>query len=165
MPADDLTAAGPAPVDARSADVGGGLAPDDPAFLERLLLLPRAHLVVDAYNVTKAAYGDLALLDQRRRLIGGLAGLAARTSAEVTAVFDGAAVGPVPAAPSPRGVRVLFSAPGETADALVLRVVGAEPVGRPVVVVSSDREVASGATDAGARAVASRALIRLLERG
>ena len=45
---------------------------DDPDHLGRLLTLPRVHLVVDGYNVTKTGYGDLPLADQRERLLGGL---------------------------------------------------------------------------------------------
>ena len=44
--------------------------------------------------------------------------------------------------PAPRGVRVLFSAPGEIADDVIRRLVAAEPEGRPLMVVSSDKEVA-----------------------
>jgi len=140
------------------------LAPDDPAVLEQLLALPRVHLVVDGYNVTKSGYGGLPLEQQRSRLLAGLAALAARTRAEVTCVFDGTTVGvPVVSTP-PRGVRVLFSAEGQTADELIDRLVRAEPPGRPVVVVSTDREVADRAVTAGARAVPSLALLRRLDR-
>ena len=79
--------------------------------------------------------------------------LAAQTGAEVTCVFDGAELAaPVLLAP-PRGVRVLFSKPGVTADELIRQLVRAEPPGRPVVVVSTDREVADGVAKAGARPV------------
>jgi predicted RNA-binding protein with PIN domain len=153
------------------ADLGGGVVAararedDDPARLTELLLMPQAHLVVDGYNVTKAAYGELPLADQRARLVSGLSALAARTRAEVTCCFDGAVVEGRVAAPSARGVRVRFSAPGQTADELIRRLVRAEPSGRVVVVVSSDREVADGVRAAGARPVPSAALARLLARG
>jgi len=140
-------------------------AEDDPGLLDELLALPRAHLVVDGYNVTKSAYGTLPLLDQRQRLVTGLASIAARTRIEITCVFDGAALQGRVAAPSVRGVRVLFSAPGEIADELIRRLVRAEPPGRVVVVVSSDREVADGVRRSGARPVPSAALVRLLARG
>jgi predicted RNA-binding protein with PIN domain len=61
-------------------------------------------------------------------------------------------------------VRLLFSRRGETADEVLRRLVRHEPQGRPVVVVSSDREVADGVVAAGASAVPSLALLRLLER-
>jgi len=140
------------------------LSEDDPALLDQLLALPQAHLVVDGYNVTKTGYPSMPLDKQRLRLLGGLAGLAAQTGAEVTCVFDGADLAaPVLLAP-PRGVRVLFSKPGQTADELIRRLVRAEPPGRPVVVVSSDREVADGVAAAGARPVASVLLLRRLGR-
>ena len=62
-------------------------------------------------------------------------------------------------------MRVRFSEPGQTADELIRRLVRAEPTGRVVVVVSSDREVADGVRAAGARPVPSAALVKLLTRG
>jgi predicted RNA-binding protein with PIN domain len=56
-------------------------------------------------------------------------------------------------------VRVLFSAADEIADALIARLVEAEPVGRTVVVVSSDGEVAAHARSRGAQAAASQLLL------
>ncbi|MFD3923234.1 NYN domain-containing protein [Streptomyces sp. NPDC058595] len=136
----------------------------DPALLDQLLALPQAHLVVDGYNVTKTGYPTMPLEKQRLRLLGGLAMLAAQTGAEMTCVFDGAELAaPVLLAP-PRGVRVLFSKPGVTADELIRQLVRAEPPGRPVVVVSTDREVADGVARAGARPVASALLLKRLSR-
>ncbi|WP_079064292.1 NYN domain-containing protein [Streptomyces sp. NRRL F-4489] len=140
------------------------LSETDPALLDQLLALPQAHLVVDGYNVTKTGYPTMPLEKQRLRLLGGLAVLAAQTGAEMTCVFDGAELAaPVLLAP-PRGVRVLFSKPGVTADELIRQLVRAEPAGRPVVVVSSDREVADGVAKAGARPVASALLLKRLAR-
>ncbi|MEU3145163.1 MULTISPECIES: NYN domain-containing protein [unclassified Streptomyces] len=140
------------------------LSEDDPAVLDQLLALPQAHLVVDGYNVTKTGYPQMPLEKQRLRLLGQLAQLAAQTGAEVTCVFDGAELAaPVLLAP-PRGVRVLFSKPGVTADELIRQLVRAEPPGRPVIVVSTDREVADGVARAGARPVASAVLLRRFSR-
>ncbi|MBB0243805.1 RNA-binding protein [Streptomyces alkaliphilus] len=137
---------------------------NDPALLDQLLALPRAHLVVDGYNVTKTGYPHLPLEKQRQRLLSGLAVLAARSGAETTCVFDGAELAAPVMPASPRGVRVLFSPPEQTADELIRRLVRAEPPGRPVVVVSTDREVADGVARAGARPVASAMLLRRLNR-
>ncbi|MEW2087211.1 NYN domain-containing protein [Streptomyces sp. NPDC005283] len=140
------------------------LSETDPALLEQLLALPQAHLVVDGYNVTKTGYPTMPLEKQRLRLLGGLSMLAAQTGAEITCVFDGAELAaPVLLAP-PRGVRVLFSKAGVTADELIRQLVRAEPPGRPVVVVSTDREVADGVAKAGARPVASALLLKRLSR-
>lgn len=136
---------------------------DDPARLDQLVALPKAHLVVDGYNVTKRGFGEMSLEQQRNRLVGGLGGIAAQTGAEVTVVFDGAErVHGLP--PAPRGVRVLFSRKGETADELIRRLVRAEPPGRPIVVVSSDREVADGVRRHGAYPLGADALVRRLSR-
>ncbi|MGH4027720.1 NYN domain-containing protein [Actinomycetota bacterium Odt1-20B] len=141
------------------------LSENDPAILDQLLALPQAHMVVDGYNVTKTGYPTMPLEKQRLRLLGSLSQLAAQTGAEVTCVFDGAELAaPVLLAP-PRGVRVLFSKPGVTADELIRQLVRAEPPGRPVVVVSTDREVADGIAKAGARPVASAVLLKRLSRG
>jgi predicted RNA-binding protein with PIN domain len=147
------------------AEAGGtrGLAADDPVLLDRLLALPKAHLVVDGYNVTKTGYAEIPLEQQRARLVSGLGGIAAQTGAEVTVVFDGAER-MVGLPPAPRGVRVLFSRKGETADELIRRLVRAEPAGRPVVVISSDREVADGVRRHGAYPLGSSTLIRRLAR-
>ncbi|MFJ2604596.1 NYN domain-containing protein [Streptomyces sp. NPDC087425] len=138
------------------------LSEHDPAVLDQLLALPQAHLVVDGYNVTKTGYPQMPLEKQRLRLLGQLSQLAAQTGAEVTCVFDGAELlSPVLLAP-PRGVRVLFSKPGVTADELIRQLVRAEPPGRPVIVASTDREVADGVARAGARPVASAMLLKRL---
>jgi predicted RNA-binding protein with PIN domain len=165
----------PAPPTRRPADLVDALLPggpdtvtiaaDDPAGVDQLLTLPNAHLIVDGYNVTKTGYPDLTLEDQRSRLISALAALAARTGAEVTCVFDGAEVQVRVPAATLRRVRVRFSPAGQTADELIRRLARAEPSGRPVTVVSSDREVVDGVRRGGARTLTSRALLDRLNRG
>ncbi len=157
---------GPRPADlvrGASASQGAVGRVEDPAALDRLLALPAVHLVVDGYNVTKTGYPELSLSDQRDRLVHQLAVLAARTGAEVTLVFDGAGVVAVPAA-APRGVRVLFSDPGVLADDVIRALVTAEPEGRPVVVVTSDRAVADSVRRRGAHPVPSAVLLARLGR-
>lgn len=136
---------------------------DDPVRLDQLLALPKAHLIVDGYNVTKRGFGEISLERQRVRLINGLGGIAAQCGAEVTVVFDGAEklVG-LPGVP--RGVRVLFSRKEQTADELIRQLVRAEPAGRPVIVISSDREVMDGVRRHGAYPLSSDTLLRRLAR-
>ncbi|UJP39214.1 NYN domain-containing protein [Cellulomonas palmilytica] len=149
------------PQEAAPARLGSrGRHVDDPGLLDELLRQPRAHLVVDGYNVTKTGYAELTLERQRRLLVDGLAGLATRTGAEVTCCFDGR---PTPLAPGTlaHGVRVRFSV-GEIADDLIRRLVQAEPVGRVVVVVTSDQEVARDVEARGAYVVPSATLVARL---
>ncbi|MCG7287751.1 NYN domain-containing protein [Cellulomonas sp. ACRRI] len=163
MPADLVAPPVPGPGGAVRPTSRGRFA-DDPALLDDLLAMPRAHLLVDGYNVSKLAWPDQPLTEQRRRLTERLATLAGRTGAEVTCCFDGRetdAAGRAPAAP--RGVRVLFSQ-GEIADDLLRRLVRAEPPGRVVVAVTSDRALGADLEAAGARVLPSATLLARLGR-
>ena len=159
-----LAGGGVDPADVVAAALPGvaatGESATDPSRLHAWLGLPAAHLIVDGYNVSKTGYPGLTLAQQRDRLVRSLAALAARTSAEVTVVFDGAAVA-VPVVPA-RGVRVLFSPPGVIADDVIRDLAAAEPAGRVVVVVSSDKEVADRVRRLGARTAGSPVLLGLL---
>lgn len=135
------------------------LGAEGPELLDRLLATPQAHLVVDGYNVTKTGWPQLTLQQQRAQLLSGLATLASQFRGEVTCVFDGADVGSRVSAPQMRGVRVVFSPAAATADEVIIELVHAEPVGRRVVVVSSDQEVAQRAVAAGAQPVSSQLLV------
>jgi predicted RNA-binding protein with PIN domain len=151
----------PADTVASAGETTGRRAADDPAALDRLLALPNVHVVIDGYNVTKTGYGELSLAEQRTRLVGALAPLVAQSGAEVTVAFDGGAKPPAQP-PTPRGVRVLFSAADEIADDLIRRLVAAEPSGRPVVVVTSDRQVILDTARDGAWSVPSAVLLARL---
>jgi len=148
----------------RPVEGSRGLDQTDPQRLDHLLSLPNPHLIVDGYNVTISAWGEtLTLEQQRNRLVQGLGTVAAQTNAEITVVFDGAD-SIFGAKPSARGVRVLFSAKGQIADDVVVELARVEPEGRPVVVVSSDQEVAMRVRREGAYPVPSPLLVRWLGR-
>jgi predicted RNA-binding protein with PIN domain len=138
----------------------------DGALLQRLLDGAHVHLIVDGYNLTKTGYGGLPLADQRNRLVSSLGALAARTGIEVTVAFDGTAapVGAAAGVSTPRGVRVLFSAPGQLADDLIRELLRAEPAGRTVVVASSDQAVAASVRSAGGWSTPAEVLLGRLER-
>jgi predicted RNA-binding protein with PIN domain len=139
----------------------------DAQLLERVLDGSHVHLIVDGYNLTKTGYPDMTLAEQRNRLVASLGPLAARTRIEVTIAFDGTAAptGAAAAVPTPRGVRVLFSAPGELADDLIRTLLRVEPEGRTVVVASSDQAVAASARAARAWSTPAAVLLSRLERG
>jgi predicted RNA-binding protein with PIN domain len=142
----------------------GSLRGNDPALLDELLGLPRVHLIVDGYNVTKNAWPTLSLEKQRDRLLTGLAPIVARSGAEITVVFDAAELRDRPPVVRPRGVRVLFSPHGVIADDVIRELVDAEPQGRPVVVVTSDQAVATDVVRSGAKIAGAPALSALLGR-
>ncbi|WP_036563445.1 NYN domain-containing protein [Nocardioides halotolerans] len=130
----------------------------DPARLAQYLAMPRPRLIVDGYNVTKAAWPTQTLEAQRTRLLGLLGALVARTGAETTVVFDGAASDTRATLAAPRGVKVLFSPPGVIADDVIRELVTAEPQGRVVVVVTDDRALGADVRRTGARVAGARAL-------
>ncbi|GAA1552133.1 NYN domain-containing protein [Kribbella hippodromi] len=147
-----------------AAPVGRTAPEDDPALFDELLALPQVHLIIDGYNVTKTAWPNSPLHSQRQRLVTALGALVAQRRIEVTVVFDGAELsGPVQLNP-PRGVRVRFSPAGVIADDVIRQLVRAEPPGRPVVVVSTDREVADSIIKLGARALSATSLIARIAR-
>ena len=129
--------------------------------LAEILAAPGAHLIVDGYNLTKTVWPQLALSDQRERLIAALGPLRARTQAEVSVVFDGSGVGSVPSTTT-RAVRVRFSPPEDIADNMIMELATAEPRGRTVVVATDDAELATRAIRAGAWATDRAAMRGLL---
>jgi predicted RNA-binding protein with PIN domain len=160
----DLVEAHIAEEGSRASSGHGSMASDDPALLDQLLALPRAHLIVDGYNVTKTSWPELSLERQRERLLAGLAPLAARSGAEVTVVFDASEIRDRPLVNRPRGVRVLYSPAGVIADDVIRELVAAEPLGRPVVVVTSDQAVVRDVVRDGARVAGALSLARVMSR-
>jgi predicted RNA-binding protein with PIN domain len=160
-----LGGSGPRPADLVSGaqSAAAGSVADGRAALDALLTVPSAHLVVDGYNVTKTGYPELPLADQRARLVGQLAALAARTGVEITVVFDGAGVSAAPTRGS-RGLRVLFSDVGVLADDVIRELVAVEPRGRPVIVATSDRAVVTSVRRNGAHTVSAAVLLGRLVR-
>jgi predicted RNA-binding protein with PIN domain len=138
-----------------------GMVADTGEALVAVLRSTRVVLVVDGYNVSMLGWGHEGLADQRERLMAALERLHTRTRCDVTLVFDGAGVEGVRPQRRP-GVRVVFSAPGEEADRVVVREVGALSKKIPVVVVSSDAEVRADAEREGALVVSSATLLRVL---
>lgn len=110
-----------------------------------------ALLVVDGYNVARSAWNGLDPSEERRRVVALLEDLHARWGASVVVVFDGddATVSPV----ASRWVAVRYSGSGVTADDDIAGLLRSTPTGQPVVVVSSDREVADDAHRAGAAVI------------
>lgn len=137
---------------------------DAPEAAAHLVRLPGAAVLVDGYNVARTAWSGLTPEEERTRLVPALEELHARTGAQVVVVFDGQQGGAAVSRRPSRTVRVQFSPAGTTADDVVLDLVGTFPVERPVIVVSSDREVADGARSRGANSVSSRQFLTVLGR-
>ncbi len=127
-----------------------------------LLASGEALVLVDGYNVARAAWSGLSPEEDRRRVVGLLEAVQARSGGRVTVVFDGDSDTVAPVAS--RSVRVLFSATGVTADDDIAALLAGLPETQPVVVVSSDREVAADARRHGAAVISSRDFLAAARR-
>ncbi|MGN6692856.1 MAG: NYN domain-containing protein [Aquihabitans sp.] len=124
----------------------------------RALLADAANLVVvDGYNVARAAWSGLAPEEERRRTVALLDDVQARSGGRVVVLFDGDDA--ITAPKASKNVRVRFSATGQTADDAIVELLEGTPKATPVVVVSSDRAVAADARRQGAVAIGSRAFL------
>lgn len=150
----DIAAAEPG----RPCTLPSGVLDGTAAAVRALLKVPELQVVIDGYNVTMAARGSSGLEEQRRWLVQLAAGVAARFGRILTVVFDGTEPG-VGGLGSTRGVRVTFTAGEETADERIVELVRGTPADTPVLVVSSDREVASACADLGANVSPSRCFL------
>lgn len=141
----------------------GGVLDDTVEAADHLIRSAGVLVLVDGYNVTMAGWPELAVAEQRAKLVRSLDGLAARTGADLEVIFDGAEVEPLHVAPpTPRDVRVRFSPPQVEADDVLLDLLAQTPTARPVVVVSSDNRVRNGARQQGANLLHSRQFVELL---
>jgi predicted RNA-binding protein with PIN domain len=147
----------------RPLAVPGGRGADDPETLAAWMGADGVLVLVDGYNVTKHPQGfpERGLEDQRTLLVDLCRRLARRFGAEVTVVFDGGTVGPIPTRLPLGPVEVVFTDPGRTADDEIVVRVNAAPPERPVVVVTSDNELRSRVGALGATVVRSPALLGL----
>lgn len=131
---------GPRLVPGRPSRLPAGTTPGTTEAAQALLHAGRL-VLVDGYNVTRTHRDDLDLEAQRRWLLNLLAGGVATRQIEPTVVFDGHATRGPGSSRRQRGVTVVFTPEGITADDdLVFEVEALEP-SRPVVVVTDDREL------------------------
>jgi predicted RNA-binding protein with PIN domain len=169
-PATPAAAAAPGPAGGPARRVGSrptfrlppGVVLESPEGLDAALRTPGAALVVDGYNVAMRAWPRAAAADQRERLTTALAACSGRIRAAVTVVFDGADEDLGARPRSSPGVRVVFSAPGQEADEVVVAEARRLTPTAPVLVASSDRWVQDHAEACGARVLDADAFLRWL---
>lgn len=130
-----------------------GVDDDSPRAAMAWITDPGNTVVVDGYNLARTLWANCTPEEERRRTVAVLEELHSRTGITVIVVFDGADDTMAPSAS--RTVRVRFSPTGVTADDVILDLLQELPRDRPVVVVSSDREVADGARADGAAVLGS----------
>ena len=151
------------PAKRRQLAVPKGRFEDAPETLTEWLGADGVHLLVDGYNVSKAVggFGDLALADQRQRLVDELGRLARRHGIKATIVFDGSDVPPGTRRRNRSPVAVEYSSPNEIADDHLIARLETLPR-HPVVVVTNDRELQDRARAEGATIATSNQLLGLI---
>jgi predicted RNA-binding protein with PIN domain len=117
------------------------------------------HIIIDGYNLIRQS-NSLSRLDRediargREALIERLAAYRRLKAHRITVVFDGAQAPALSAARDrQRGIHIVFSRGGESADAVIVRMARQER--ERALVVSSDRAVAQAAESCGAAVVDS----------
>ncbi len=131
-----------------------GLFTGTPEADRHLVSSGAAIVVVDGYNLSRAAWSGIEPEEERRRTVALLEEVQARSGGVVVVVFDGADATVAPLAS--RSVRVRFSATGQTADDVIRDLLMNMVKGESVLVVSSDRAVADDARRHGALVLGAR---------
>jgi predicted RNA-binding protein with PIN domain len=117
------------------------------------------HIVIDGYNLIRQSksYSQLehnSLQEGRDALVAGLASYRRVKHYPITVVFDGADAHNLADTRSRhKGINIVFSRPGESADRVIKRLVSQDR--ERAVVVSSDKEVADFAAEHGAATIGS----------
>lgn len=117
------------------------------------------HIIIDGYNLIRQSsqWSMLDLQDMqlgREALLSALAEYKKKRAHRITVVFDAADVpGFMDRNEKVRGISVKYSAPGESADTLIKRMV--KQLGEKALVVSSDRDIADYAFGRGATVIGS----------
>ena len=117
------------------------------------------HIIVDGYNLIRQSNAFRHLDQQslelgRNALIESLAEYKRLKSHKITVVFDGAqAPYLAPSRDRIKGIRILFSRSGQTADGVIIGMARAER--EKALVVSSDREVTRSSEAFGAATISA----------
>jgi predicted RNA-binding protein with PIN domain len=112
------------------------------------------HIIIDGYNLIRQS-SELSALDRqdiqlgRKALVDMLAAYKKIKSHLITVVFDGTGATPhSQQRDRQKGISILYSAVGQTADAVIKKMAHRE--GPKALVVSSDQEIARSAASSGA---------------
>jgi predicted RNA-binding protein with PIN domain len=126
------------------------------------------HIIIDGYNLIRQSASLAALDDQdiqsgREALIDRLAAYKRLRGHKITVVFDGHGTPPISACRQDRvkGIEVVFSRRGETADAVIIRMAAKER--ERGIIVTSDREIQRAASSQMAAVIDSPAFEEKLE--
>lgn|GEM_PF-5037075 len=114
-------------------------------------------VLIDGYNVSLNSFGDLSLELQRDRVISCATSIESRFHPSCLVVFDGQSSGTRGRIQSK--VHVVFSPTGVTADDVIIERIRVTPKEKPVLVVTSDRNLAARAKGLGCETISSASFV------
>lgn len=128
------------------------------------------HILIDGYNLLHASAGTdhdwmpLPLEDARSAMVDFLATRRWGRRERITVVFDGSGTSALDMrAENQRGIEVLFSEAGVTADEVIQQIVRDAPNPRKILVVSADREIRDFVIRHGAKVIAPSSFLSTSE--
>jgi len=122
-------------------------------------------ILIDGYNLIHASreadfgWTDLSLEKAREALVNFLVTTRRPAMEEITVVFDGASGVGYPREATARGVTVVYSEPGTSADDVICRMVTESPNPRKYLVVSKDRQIRETVLAVGAQVVSPESFL------
>ena len=114
-------------------------------------------ILIDGYNVSLNSFGNLSLELQRDRIVACATSVEARFHPSCLVVFDGQSSGTRGRIQSK--VHVVFSPSGVTADDVIVERIRVTPRDKPVLVVTSDRNLAARAKGLGCEVISSASFV------
>lgn len=134
-----------------------GMSLESDAALRTVFTQQDLVVLIDGYNVSLNSFGDLSLELQRERTIACAANVETRYHPSCVIVFDGQSS-------TTRGriqskVHVVYSPAGITADDVIIERIRVTPPERPIIVVTSDRNLAARARGLGCQTISSASFV------
>ena len=134
-----------------------GMNLESDAALRTVFTQPNLVVLIDGYNVSLNSFGDLNLELQRERTIACATNIESRFHPSCVLIFDGQSS-------TTRGriqskVHVVFSPSGVTADDIIIERVRVTPLERPIIVVTSDRNLGARAKGLGCQVISSKSFV------
>lgn len=138
-------------------EIPQGMSLESDVALRKVFSQPDLVVLIDGYNVSLNSFGDLSLELQRERTVACATNIESRFHPSCVIVFDGQSS-------TTRGrvqskVHVVFSPSGVTADDVIIERIQVTPKERPIVVVTSDRNLAARARGLGCQTISSSSFV------
>jgi predicted RNA-binding protein with PIN domain len=139
--------------------VPAGMNAESDVALRTIFAQENLVVLIDGYNVSLNSFGSLSLELQRERTIACAANIESRFHPSCVVIFDGQSS-------TTRGrvqskVHVVYSPSGVTADDVIVERIRVTPLDRPMLIVTSDKNLAARVKGLGCLAISSSAFVNV----